>query len=346
MTNGAKGRNCELQRAGIAGLRAGVAGLAVLLLAAVLVLLGSCQPPVRDVSAGGRLVVAINPGTARTLLPPIDMNPASYDVAGAGPEGSTFSQSTTNSTLAVSGLPFGQWTVTVSAKNSGGTLIGQGSATTNVDTGLTANVTVVVTPLPGNGTIDLKLTWNPADLLTASVDAQLLPSTGSAIPLSFVMGTGTASYHDAGIAAGYYTLSVKLLDRGYLTMGAVEVVRIVQDQTTSGTFDFSQVNRAIGSIAIGITPVLTDPLTVTINGASPTLAPGSSMTVTATVADYSGNVTYVWYINGESKNTGSNANPSFTVGSTLPAGVYRLDVTAFSTDGMRAGAASSNFTIQ
>jgi len=65
------------------------------------------------------------------------------------------------------------------------------------------------------------------------------------------------------------------------------------------------------------------------------------MTVTASVAGSVGNVIYVWYLNGESKATGSNTNPSFTFGSSLPAGVYRLDVTAFTADGKRAGAAST-----
>ena len=52
------------------------------------------------------------------------------------------------------------------------------------------------------------------------------------------------------------------------------------------------------------------------------------MTVTAAVPAGVGNVTYVWYLNGESKATGSSASPGFTLGSTLAAGFYRLDVTA------------------
>ena len=69
------------------------------------------------------------------------------------------------------------------------------------------------------------------------------------------------------------------------------------------------------------------------------------MTVTAAVPAGVGNVTYIWYLNGESKATGNSASPSFTLGSTLAVGYYRLDVTAFTADGLRAGAATHRFTV-
>ena len=53
-----------------------------------------------------------------------------------------------------------------------------------------------------------------------------------------------------------------------------------------------------------------------------------------------------WYVNGLSKATGSNTNPSYTAGSGLAAGIYRLDVTAISSDGMRVGAATTTFKVQ
>jgi hypothetical protein len=59
-----------------------------------------------------------------------------------------------------------------------------------------------------------------------------------------------------------------------------------------------------------------------------------------------GNVTYVWYLNGQSIATGSTASPSLTLGGNLPADSYRLDVAAFSADGLRAGSASCAVTVQ
>ena len=114
----------------------------------------------------------------------------------------------------------------------------------------------------------------------------------------------------------------------------------------TGSFDFTNVNKGTGDIAISITPANGDPVPVTLAGQSATLASGAAMTVTAGVPAGVGNVSYIWYLNGESKATGSNASPSFTLGRSLAAGFYRLDVTAFTATGQRAGAATHSFAVR
>jgi hypothetical protein len=213
-----------------------------------------------------------------------------------------------------------------------------------VHTGALTSLAISVTPLSGNGTLNLDATWVSADVPTPSIDAQLLPAAGSSIPIAFVMGTGSATCSNSSIASGYYTLSLKLLDNGVLVTGAVEVVRIVKGQTTSGSFDFTKVNKGTGDIAVTITPAMSDPLSVTLTGQLAALASGASMTVTAAVPAGVGNVTYIWYLNGESKTAG--VSPNLTLGSALAAGFYRLDVTAFTAQGLRAGAATHRFTVQ
>jgi hypothetical protein len=289
----------------------------------------------------GAIALSISTAGSKTLLPAIDMVPAGYDISGSGPGGRSFSQATALTSIVIPGLAFGQWTITVNAKNQAGTLIAQGSAAIAVQTGVQSPLTIVPVPLQGNGKISLAVAWVASDVQTASIDAQLTPGSGSPIALPFVLAAGTASCTNVSVPTGYYTLSLKLLDNGLLVMGAVEVVRIVKDQTTAGTFDFTQVNKPGGAIAVSITPLMSEPLAVTMQGQAATLPVGGSMTVAASVAGSVGNVLYVWYLNGESKATGSNTNPSFTVGSSLAAGVYRLDVTAFTADGKRAGAASA-----
>ena len=292
-------------------------------------------------SEAGAIALSISTAGAKTLLPAIDMVPAGYDISGSGPGGRSFGETTALTSIVIPGLAFGQWTITVNAKNQAGTLIAQGSATIAVQTGVQSPLTIIPTPLQGNGKISLTVAWIASDVQTASIDAQLTPGSGSPIPLSFTLAAGTASCQNVSIATGYYTLSIRLLDNGLLVMGAVEVVRIVKDQTTAGSFDFTQVNKPGGAIAVSITPLMSEPLAVTMQGQAATLPVGGSMTVAASVAGNVGNVLYVWYINGESRATGSNASPSFTVESSLAAGVYRLDVTAFTADGKRAGAASA-----
>ncbi|MCX7030188.1 MAG: hypothetical protein NTU62_08720 [Spirochaetes bacterium] len=312
-----------------------------------LVILASCSMPGIGVEGDeGSMAITVDGGPMMTLLPPIDMTPVTFSITGAGPEGRSFSQSTASSSVTVSGLVFGTWTVTVAAKNGGNTVIGQGTGSAVVHTGGQTSLAITVKPLPGNGTLALGVTWVTADVPTPSINAQLLPATGPSIPLAFVMSTGSATCLKSGIAAGYYTLSLKLLDNGVLVMGAVEVVRIVTGQTTSGSFDFTLVNKGTGDITVTITPVMSDPIPVTMTGQLATLASGASMTVTAAVPASVGNVTYVLYLNGESKAAGTSASPNFTLGSALHAGFYRLDVTAITADGMRAGAVTHRFTVQ
>jgi hypothetical protein len=143
------------------------------------------------------------------------------------------------------------------------------------------------------------------------------------------------------IPVGYYTVVVRLLDNGITTMGAVEVVRVVKDGVSAGSFDFSEINKPGGSIIVGITPEMADPLTVSIGGLNPELPEGQSMTVTAGVAEDAGNVVYVWYLNGGSVGEGE----TLTIGSGLGIGPYNLSVTAVTTDGTRAGSADTEFHV-
>ncbi len=291
----------------------------------------------------GSLVVNVGPLGAMTLLPPIDMVAASYKITGTGPNSGSFQQSTASGQATISDLAFGLWTITVEALNVEGTVIGQGQGSVTVQAGKTVSLQVSVLPLTGFGNLQLTVSWTAADIQSPAVVAQLLPASGSAIPLTFsVPGSGTATCTKTNIGTGYYTLTVELRDNGVLVMGAMEIARIVKDQTSSGTFDFTQINAATGSIAVNITPLLDNPIAVTLSGQQATLASGAQMTVTATVPAGTGNVAYVWCLNGVSKATGA----SFTVGSGLAAGVYRLDVSAFTADGKRAGSASHQFQVQ
>jgi hypothetical protein len=318
----------------------------------LIALIFSCQSPL--IPAGlasnfpdtpGVLVVQINSSAAKSLLPDIDMKPASYIVTGSGPNGSTFeTPPATSSPVVIKNLTYGDWTVTVDALNAAGTVIGRSSqpvvATVHVDQSTTVNISVK--PLQGYGTLNLTVIWNTASVENPKINAQLVPTAGSALTLSFgTVKPGTATYSSSTIPTGYHTLVIQLQDGSTVVMGAVESVRIVKDAVTSGSFDFQQVNPASGQITVNITPAMSDPIAVTLAGQVNEIQAGSTMTVTASVPADTGNVVYTWYVNGASKAVGA----SYTVASILPAGFYRLDVTAFAADGSRAGSASHNFQV-
>lgn len=86
-----------------------------------------------------------------------------------------------------------------------------------------------------------------ATLDTPSIQASLLPLKGLAFTLDFGTISGfPAIYSNDTIASGYYTLTLQLLENGIPVMGAVEIVRIVAGQTTSGTYAFNDLSEDPG----------------------------------------------------------------------------------------------------
>ena len=290
----------------------------------------------------GQLVVNINDSGVKTLAPPLSMTPETYRVSGTDGNGGSFAEDTTASALTVPNLAFGEWTITVDALNEDGTIIGRGRDTVTVNSGETTSVNIVVTELDGYGTLTLSLVWPAADTQNPSVQGRLIPAAGSAIDLSFTLPSpGTANGTQTDIPRGYYTLELQLLDNDVSVAGAAEIVRIVADQTTSGDFQFTEINTPGGEVTVGITPEIHDPIPLTLSGQTADIAAGESMTVTASVPPDAGAVTYSWYLNSGFLGSGS----SCTVGADLSEGSYRLDVTVISSDGSRAGSAGCTFQV-
>jgi hypothetical protein len=175
-----------------------------------------------------------------------------------------------------------------------------------------------------------------------SIQANLTKLSQAPIDLNFkITQPGEATYYDDMVPSGYYTLIIKLYDNGYLIAGAVEVMRVVANQTTSGLFEFYNINQPGGDISIEIDPDMAEPIEVMLSGQLAELLEGNTMTVTASVPPDVENVDYVWFVNGEMKGTGA----TITVGSDLTAGFYRLDVTATTSAGLRSGSTKHDFTV-
>ena len=308
------------------------------LLAAVLV---ACPNPA-NISTKGALAVSITDSVnARTLLPDYDMDVASFLVLGDGPGEASFSTPTSGGTLTIDELTFGTWSITVNALNAGGATIGSGQATVAVHTGATTAVDITVVPLSGNGTLSVTVSWPDSQVEHASILASLTPPSGPDLAMSFSASGNHADWSSTTVPAGYQTLTLQLLDTGIPVMGAVEVVRIVAGQTTRGTYVFTGVNAPGGTVQVHITPQMAEPIPVTISGVPAALPAGSALTATASVTDGTTGVVYVWYLNGASVATGQGC----TLGSTLRAGWYRLDVTAFGPGGTRGGSATTSFRV-
>jgi hypothetical protein len=303
------------------------------------VLLASCAFPELLNSGqpltGGAIAFQVNGSAARTLVPNIDMNIATYTYAGTGPGGATFSAAATATAYTASNLVQGSWSVTVNALNAAGTVIDTGTASVSVVTGQTAALNIIVAPIVGNGTLSVTLTWPAALVSVPQITASLTSPAGKVTPLAFSAPANGTSTYTGTVANGYYTLSIQLLDSGQLVMGSVEIARIVTGQTTTGAYNYTSINVGKGSIIVNITPVITNPIPVTVTGAVATVATGTPVNLSASVP--AGNtVTYVWYVNGASVGTGATFALN-TAASPLSAGSYRVDCVAFSANGQNGG---------
>lgn len=316
--------------------------------AATLLLITGCDLFPKPGGETGTLKLSVTDDvTASILLPNIDLTVATYDVTVTASDGTVFEASGGQAQFVFDSVAFGEATVTVDAFNADGDLIGTGSTTVTVITGETVTAGVTVVPIVGDGFLDLTVNWDPADVQTPSVVANLLPASGSAIPLPVSLGTGTATLTQFAVGNGYYTLQVQLFDNGLLVAGAVEVARFAAGGTTTGVYDFTRVNKPGGTIDVQISQQMAEPIYPVIEDAPAVVDDTASAQLTAVIDETLTlnfeeiQVSYVWYVNGDAVGMGDtflfDAAAELANAGLGSSGWFYVDVVAFSADGTRAG---------
>lgn len=247
----------------------------------------------------GTLVLGLDSAkVARTVQPSLDMNVDSYDIRGAGPAGATFNESgVSGSTLEEKSLSPGAWQVIVDAYNADSppTRIGTGSVSVTVQPGQVATASVSVLPLAGAGTLRLAVDWPDGVVANPTIAATLTSaSDGTSQPVNFGIAGSQAEYSSDTVPAGFYTLTMQLLDGSSLLWGDVEAVRIVAAEQSSGTFTLQrEVNR--GGLALAVSVDMAAQVPVTLSGVPSDNEIDQPMTVTANAASARA---YIWYLNG------------------------------------------------
>jgi 6-phosphogluconolactonase (cycloisomerase 2 family) len=304
-------------------------------------ILAAC--PVRSGETPRKACLSITvslPAEPRTFLPSLDMAPADFSVLCSGPDGQRIEASSAQTTIRIEALALGTWTISVTAQNQAGTTIAEGSRSVQlVDEGDT-EVTIPLEPLSGNGSLELAAQWLASSIPSPSIEASLQSPTGNLIPVTFTISgaEGTCAIHD--LPAGYYTLLIALLNSGSRLAGATEVVRILKDQTTTGTFDFTDLATAQGSVRIVIAPQLHDPLLVQIAGIQAEMGLGRTLVLKPLLTEECVGLKSMWYMDGSIR----SQEGTVSMGSDLSLGVHRIDLAVFSPDNARAG--SSSFRLR
>lgn len=317
----------------------------ILLTLLIITVFSACQLPGENVSETGTL--SLNISQTRILEPAISMEVAMHEIIGKGPNaGDVFTEEITPGNMFTKAqLSPGNWDISVNAKNAAGKVIYTGSTKTILKKGGVTPVNITISPLSGTGSLNLSVTW-PADKITQPViDAQLIPTAGDSQPLVFTDTGLTRTHSSSNIATGYHTLVIKLLDNTELSAGAAEIVRIVKDETTTGTYVFDNLQEHKGTLKIKIIQDFKNPIPVTLDRNSGTVF--GMQKITASVPPSTGNVTYHWYINGNLQPPSADmTNGVFIIPSDLVSGYYRMDVIAISADGSRAGSVTWNFEME
>ena len=290
----------------------------------------------------GTLVLGVSSSdmAARTIVPNLDMEIATYNVLGAGPYGAQFEETGVSaSTTAFSrdALVAGEWTVTVDAYNEAAGYIGTGNVTARIEPRRISNATVLVTPLDGEGSLETRITWPSGTLDDPRVEGILAPvGKGNSQLITFVMDEHSATHAFDGLSVGYYTLSVQLYDGDDLRAGLLEAVRILSGQITVADVEL---DPGTGQLGLNIVAEMGNPIGISLAGGLPEVAYGQDMTITATPDRPIDS--YAWYLNGEPLS--GKTSGALTIGNGLPVGVYRLDVLVLR--GMVASSASYMFAV-
>jgi hypothetical protein len=299
------------------------------LLVSLALVLTSCPTPrfSDNGETGSLLVIVLSaPLKAKTIIPPLEMDVASYTVSGSGPNGASFSQAgiaAAASTFSQNALAAGAWIITVDAYNALQQLIGSGSTPVTIEAKQTAQASVQVGPLSGTGTFTINISWTAGLIAAPGVSATLTPGGGAAQNLTFAVGANSASYSSGNtLSSGYYSLTLQVTDGGVGVWGFFDAVRILQGQTTTASFNLTSQDLHTGSVTVTITPSLQNPIAITFTGQQSQLPPGTDMTITATTSESP--VAYQWYLNGIPLS--GQTSSSITIGSSLTTGNYRLDL--------------------
>lgn len=189
----------------------------------------------------GTLQIILSDAIPKGIAPALSMTPASYDITATSESGEIHEETLSgNSTRTSVELAPGQWTVSISALNDENIIIGSGSNTATVVSGSTASVYVLINESSGNGTITLQVSWPTADVADPGISCRLTATSGEVTPLNFTINaaTGIASINGSTIPYGQYSLSLVMLDNGNPIAGQSDKVRVVQGQSTTGSYAF------------------------------------------------------------------------------------------------------------
>ncbi len=297
----------------------------------------------------------ISQSNAKTLSPDDSsaLDVSKYTITGTGPNGKTFTTSSTSDSVTIDGLTIGQWTVTAKGLNSSNTEIVSGTLTFTLTSTPTPQ-TIVLDTLIGTGSFSFSVDWTSCDVASPSVVAYLkgpdMEQKEVELPVTLNKDTKTA-YVSESLAAGSYLLRVLLYDGKVQVAGLVEAVRISNGTESNGALSF-----LFNELGAQVVMHIKDATGIPIKGLlSMVGSPGEFVAQTAYTCNFafsnpdnvqSDGLTIEWYYDGalqsDSPRSLDSTGSSFTVTPTV--GAHRIDAVVYNTKLGSTGSVSYSFT--
>jgi hypothetical protein len=281
-----------------------------LVCAAFLALCLSCSNPLDGQSSGGTgsVVFSISGSLGRqtrTIVPSIAADIESLDVVlSSGTDTYTRTVSSSTSSILFEDIPTGSYTLSVSALDDFGAVIGAGSSAVSVTLGVSQTVTVLITygdSMETSGDLSIVLKWPASteiDYLYWTLSSNSGELAEDAASVSVAAAFYTATLSSAGLAPGTYTLKMIFKKGGAAGTSAgvfIESVNIYAGQVSDGWVD------SAGEVSAGWTFSTDDffdsttSITVTVEGAdSYSLSSGT----TSVNIDTINNEDFTFMVNG------------------------------------------------
>jgi uncharacterized repeat protein (TIGR02543 family) len=301
----------------------------------LLLVLGlGCDPQSINTIKEGDLTVSFGTGKGVSSLwiPSIDMDIASYELSGEGPEGRAFSGVTSEGeSVTVSDLRMGSWIITATGLNSEGEKIGEGASVATVEAGMTVSTSILVEEYTGEGTFSFTSDWPSSDVQDPHMKLTFtkLGSTDSQV-FDCIINTETGMAMFSGqLSVGYYSLQIGLYegssaDIDNKLVGTSHAVRIVANNTTEGNYIITQEDLNVtGNLKVQVSNGIANPFVVTLSSSAELVGEGQSVTLTATTTPFVEGF-YTWYLDGELIE--NETQSELVIGSTLSLGNHSIDL--------------------
>ena len=178
-----------------------------------------------------------------------DMNIATYDIIGIGPNNAGITQTDIIlDNIEIPDLVTGAWSAAVFARNTKGKIIASGSAAFTITTSRLTEVIVTVTPVSGTGTLLLSVSC--PEISQPEITAVLMPEgkVPFDLPLIIDINNLSAAYADSALTAGKYTLSIIIKSGANLVWSKTVSLNILEGQLT--TIQYALIAEDLGNILL------------------------------------------------------------------------------------------------